>query len=382
MRGVHLFFVAILLLLIACAHGKHDNHDAGDVIHDSIIIIDTTNTIPSFSCPPLPPHTPKNVSDLKPGDIKVVMALGDSITAGYAMDGKSSLAIMEGRGRSWCIGADQNATTTYNFLKFYNPHLVGGSVGTHVATQDWLYIASEDVLNAAQSGAVTGDLPQHELDYLLTQLKYNPNIDMANDWKMLTIEIGANDLCGTCPVNGTFSKTSPDQFEAQMRQTLERVRLNVPKVFVNVLEGFNISQVYTLGQTSLYCAEVHKQVYKECGCLFKPGPQSDSARQEMDILGQQYNQRIRNIAADYAAKQYPDFAVVVQPQGRDTSIDKFPLSYLSSLDCFHPSVLGHEMFAITLWNNLITPAAQKVTAIVPGQVSIKCPTADSYLYTW
>jgi len=38
----------------------------------------------SFTCPPLPPlvRPARNVYELRPQDIKVVMALGDSITAG------------------------------------------------------------------------------------------------------------------------------------------------------------------------------------------------------------------------------------------------------------------------------------------------------------
>ena len=38
----------------------------------------------NFSCPQLPPlsKSAENVSELRPQDIKVVMALGDSITAG------------------------------------------------------------------------------------------------------------------------------------------------------------------------------------------------------------------------------------------------------------------------------------------------------------
>ena len=38
----------------------------------------------SFDCPPLPPlnRTARNVYELRPQDIKVVMAMGDSITAG------------------------------------------------------------------------------------------------------------------------------------------------------------------------------------------------------------------------------------------------------------------------------------------------------------
>ena len=38
----------------------------------------------SFTCPPLPPlsRSARNVYELRPQDIKVIMALGDSITAG------------------------------------------------------------------------------------------------------------------------------------------------------------------------------------------------------------------------------------------------------------------------------------------------------------
>ena len=38
----------------------------------------------AFTCPPLPPLTrpARNVYELRPQDIKVVMAMGDSITAG------------------------------------------------------------------------------------------------------------------------------------------------------------------------------------------------------------------------------------------------------------------------------------------------------------
>ena len=38
----------------------------------------------NFDCPPLPPlpQPAKTVNELRPQDIKVVMALGDSVTAG------------------------------------------------------------------------------------------------------------------------------------------------------------------------------------------------------------------------------------------------------------------------------------------------------------
>lgn len=65
------------------------------------------------------------------------------------------------------------------------------------------YRPAEDVLNAAQSGAMVMNLYTHEFNYLLKMLKSNPNINMEEDWKLLTIFIGANDLCGSCD-NNTF----------------------------------------------------------------------------------------------------------------------------------------------------------------------------------
>ena len=48
----------------------------------------------NFDCPPLPPlaRPARNIYELKPQDIKVVMALGDSVTAGVCM-GASQLGM-------------------------------------------------------------------------------------------------------------------------------------------------------------------------------------------------------------------------------------------------------------------------------------------------
>ena len=67
----------LLLFVVFCSntavHGaalKTDDHQASMMVE--------------FNCPPLPPlaRPASNVYELKPQDIKVVMALGDSITAG------------------------------------------------------------------------------------------------------------------------------------------------------------------------------------------------------------------------------------------------------------------------------------------------------------
>ena len=72
------------------------------------------------------------------------------------------------------------------------------------------YYPEKDVFNAAQSGAMLPDLVTHEFAYLVEQLKkasqssklqpnnisvQHPEVDFENDWKLMTILAGFNDLC-------------------------------------------------------------------------------------------------------------------------------------------------------------------------------------------
>ena len=67
-RGAWVVFVAILLQSLSTGSCRPT---------DNCPVV-------TFSCPPLPPLTEpaKDVYSLRPQDIKVVMALGDSVTAG------------------------------------------------------------------------------------------------------------------------------------------------------------------------------------------------------------------------------------------------------------------------------------------------------------
>jgi phospholipase B1, membrane-associated len=117
------------------------------------------------------------------------------------------------------------------------------------------YQPALDQLNAAQSGAWISNWPT-EFQYLMEQLKANPRIDIQNDWKLLTLLIGANNLCRACdPEFDIFD--SAQQFEESLRLLLTKLRLNIPKLFVNLVSMFNISQVFTLSEKSLGCMADH-----------------------------------------------------------------------------------------------------------------------------
>lgn len=51
------------------------------------------------------------------------------------------------------------------------------------------------------------------------------------------------------------------------------------------------------------------------------------------------------------------------------------------MDCFHPSLLAHEHMAKALWNNMLTPAAQKKHYFDYTEPFV-CPNTSSLLYTY
>ncbi|KAH9629846.1 hypothetical protein HF086_011496 [Spodoptera exigua] len=80
------------------------------------------------------PQRPTSVHRLRPGDIDVVAAIGDSLVAGSgALEEFALGAFVEYRGVSWCAGGDatwREYLTLPNILKEFNPNIKGFSTGT------------------------------------------------------------------------------------------------------------------------------------------------------------------------------------------------------------------------------------------------------------
>jgi hypothetical protein len=81
---------------------------------------------------------PKSVHELRPGDINVVAAMGDSITAACGADADTVIGLMtEYRERSWSIGGRddlEQIVTMPNILKKFNPQLKGASMRNNLVT--------------------------------------------------------------------------------------------------------------------------------------------------------------------------------------------------------------------------------------------------------
>jgi len=203
---------------------------------------------------------------------------------------------------------------------------------------------------------------------------YRDSVNFQNDWKLLTIFIGANNLCSAC--QGT-STSKPAFFEKNLRGLLQYVQKSIPRVFVNLITIFNVSGVWDAGQTKEYCKILWDGITNhECYCLTTGNPVD---RLALDLDSVAFNNISNVVAREYASMNNPNFTVVVQPGIQDFDIGYFGEGFLSDLDCFHPNEPANQAFTLSIWNNMWTPVGQKATTLNPNDLKIKCPTANTYI---
>lgn len=100
---------------------------------------------------------PKSVHQLRPGDIDIIAAVGDSLTSATAANSVGLWEVLvENRGLSWCIGGQGNWRTHLtlpNILKEFNPKLFGFSLS------DAYNVHQSAQFNVAENIATTSDMP-------------------------------------------------------------------------------------------------------------------------------------------------------------------------------------------------------------------------------
>ncbi|KAL1783671.1 phospholipase B1, membrane-associated [Sigmodon hispidus] len=328
-----------------------------------------------FLCPEQNPSSsvPSSVHELRPADIKVVAAMGDSLTtASGAQSSESSNLSTSWRGLSWSIGGDgtlETHTTLPNILKKYNPSILGFSTGTLEETAG---------LNVAEDGARAQDMPA-QAQALVRRMKNTPTINLQEDWKLVTLFIGINDLCHYCenPENH-----SANEYVKHIQQALDILYEELPRVFINVVEVMELAGLYQ-GQDGKCAMSLAVQ---NCSC-FKHA-QDPLMMQELRKVNWNLQSDISELSYWHRYMQREDFAIVLQPFLRQTLI---PLSERGGVDltffsedCLHFSERGHAEMAIALWNNMLEPVGRKTTFnnFSYNRTKLKCPSPESpFLYT-
>ncbi|KAJ8289605.1 hypothetical protein GJAV_G00003270 [Gymnothorax javanicus] len=326
----------------------------------------------NFACTDLAPSNPAptSVHRLRPADIKVVAALGDSITAGFGAKSNDIGDLRtEYKGVSWSIGGDSSlelVTTLPNILKKFNPYLHGFSLdsGTDKAG-----------FNMAVSGSKAFDIP-HQVRNLIAALERSKEVDFANDWKLVTLFVGGNDLCQYCLDRASLS---PQNYSNHLRESLDLL-YTVPRVLVNIVEILQISGLRRIKG----CGSLQEGM---CPCVLIPAEDSLELS-ELIRVNRLYQAKSQRLVSGGRYDGREDFTVVTQPYFRNTVVpvnsDQKPDISFFSVDCFHFSERGHSEMAIALWNNMLEPVGRKqvFNNFTTDRNKIKCPTQDKpYIFT-
>ncbi|KAJ0061016.1 hypothetical protein NL108_004729, partial [Boleophthalmus pectinirostris] len=299
-----------------------------------------------FSCVDLAPSNPvpTSVHRLRPADIKVVAALGDSVTAGVAAKAKNLFDLSKQyRGVAWSIGGDaslETVTTLPNILRKFNPNLLGFSVGQ---------LALKKGFNMAQPGAKSLDIPT-QAEALVKALKNNKEVNFEQDWKLVTIFVGDMDLCNYC-----FDQVSHNNNKSHFYQIITVFNMYfyfVPRVLVNVVQVLQIDPVKTVQRNTIGCGLLQRT---QCPCVINPTTNSPEM-EEIKRINHEYQAELEFLLSSDRYDGKEDFAVVLQPFLHNYFLPHIGEGEVDtsfySLDCFHLSDRAQAEMAIALWNNM------------------------------
>jgi len=312
---------------------------------------------------------PTNVNSLRPADIKLVMALGDSLTAANGAGAQDPLMIiLQYRGLAFLAGGDKTLEehiTIPNILRKFNPDVFGQSIG--IGASDVWQVA---YLNSGVPGAKAVDLPGQALD-LVQKLQSHSEVDIQNDWKLLNIFIGGNDVCGYCknPAGNT-----PDDFAGNISKAVQIIKDHVPRVLVNVVTMLHLEMVRSIDRDEFFCQALHVD---ECHCESDTNFTNDQISkvcQDMQAVEKQIESSGAFEADDFTFVTQPFFNEIVEPPMKNGKVDIL----FFCPDCFHFSQSGHAVVASWVWQNMMEPVGSKTTKgnISMPALPLKCPDKD------
>ncbi|KAI6234136.1 hypothetical protein M3Y99_00848200 [Aphelenchoides fujianensis] len=273
MRSI-LGFVLILSLVsaeLSNFDGRDDDDEEeefesnyrGDHIQTSIIE-NSFNNQRSFACQLVKNalRTGDSGANLSPEDIKVVAAMGDSLSTGLGLWGGMDI---EFRGAAFTIGGDatiDGLVTFPNILSAFSPHLAGFSHGMGTAKN-----LPDHQFDVAEQGAETETMPEQAKE--------------LERWVMVIMTIGTDEMCKRCD--------KPDV--KGLRSALVTLRKALPKAFVVVIGPV-----------------ARCQVQPRCPCLNR------LTNKELRQLQSTWKDALLSLEVEFSSRNYTTFPVVMLPR--------------------------------------------------------------------
>lgn len=325
-----------------------------------------------ISCSSMGPSStvPTSVHALRPGDIKHVAAMGDSLTAANGAKALTIIGLLiEYRGVSWSIGGDSTLTsvvTLPNIVRRFNSGISGFSTGTGNRDQ------TNAGFNVAKPGAVSPDMVE-QANMLITRMNNTLGQTRFNDeWKLVTFFIGGNDLCDYCNNNVTYS---PQRYRDNVKAALDILKERMPRTLVNFVTVLNVAELEDLHQ-GFTCTNMQSFL---CDCAIKKETREivrAAVLEYQKLTNQLIDSGVYDTSDSFTVVRQPFMEHMKAPTKPDGSAD---FSYFAT-DCFHFSQKGHEAAAVELWNNMMEKVGQKTTLWNMAD-TLKCPSGNGYIYT-
>nr|KAF6308298.1 phospholipase B1 [Myotis myotis] len=208
-------------------------------------------------------------------------------------------------------------------------------------------------------------------------MKNNTKINFQEDWKVITVFIGGNDLCDFCNDPAHYS---PQNFTDNIGKALDILHAEVPRAFVNLVKVLQIVSLRDLyNEKKVYCPRLILR--NLCPCVLKYEDNSTELASLVE-LNKKYQERTHQLVEGGRYDTREDFTVVVQPFFEKVDLPKtpegLPDSSFFAPDCFHFSKKSHAHSGSALWNNMLEPVGQKARRHdFESKINITCPNKDS-----
>lgn len=306
------------------------------------VINSAFNDRKTFSCPRIKTEllTGTNVGNISPEDITIIAAMGDALATGIGLWPNADI---EFRGASFPIGGDSTIDgliTIPNILREFSPKLVGVSHGMGADLPN-------HQLNVAVTGATTEDLPD-QARRLTRRLKKLSELDYHNEWIMIIITIGTEELCSRC------EGPSYDN----IRKAIEHLQIEIPKALVVLLGPVHVSSFHEQKSNLLKA---------RCACS------RDQTEGFMYDVSRKWSKVWRDVQkfVENGVTARPTFGMISYPMVTITS------RYPSGLFIRDKPLLnrrGHNYATKWLWNRLIGGDLYNLSSATLSQDNYFCPS--------
>ncbi|VDM24096.1 unnamed protein product [Toxocara canis] len=316
--------------------GAADSQQPPDAVS---LIFNSFNNRKTFSCPRTKTDfvTGTGTGDLSPEDIGIIAAMGDSLATGTGLWPHTDI---EFRGAAFPIGGDatiDGLVTVPNILHEFNDKLAGVSHGMGTRNQ-----LPAHQLNVAEGGATSSSMPEQARE-LVRRMKALREVDADQEWAMVIITIGTEEICTQC---------EPPDYDSLL-EALLILSKGIRKAFVVLLGPIHVSSSYQQ-QANLLKYATSYDFFKEWANAFK-----------------QFRLRIVSFSEfNCDGRISTTFGLLALPMLTITS--RYPYSlFIANRPLLNRK--GHMYATKWLWNRLITGPTYNLSLAVLSEDAYYCP---------